>query len=174
MLHTGKEALFFVLMFVITLLFGYTSTMIGPMLLPKKIPIHTTHLLSLSIGLILATLIMVAVMKVSNFCPEGFRFEVTPAKRCEGGPFMTQSGPNHELCKRMWSTPEGRAEIAKYNCLNGQCPNQHGVTTGKPWGNGLFVGRPLHFETSPPLSDALWQNTTCNPPILKQDSPSVL
>jgi hypothetical protein len=170
----GKEALFFILMFIITLLFGYTAVFVGPRLLPTQIPSQLASLVSMAGGLLLATLIMVAVLKVANFCPEMFHFELTPAKRCQGGPFMTQSGPNHELCKKMWSTPEGRAEIARYNCLNGQCPNKHGVTTGKPWGDGLFIGRPLHFERSPPLSDDLWQNNTCCPPLLSQNQPEVM
>ena len=110
--------------------------------------------------------------------------EITPAKKCSMGPYLTQSGPNHEMCKKMWSTKEGRAQIADYTCLNGQCGVDSGMIPpgkflegnpppGKPWGVGEYNGMPLHFEYTPE-SDANWNNPRCNPPILRKDRPQVL
>jgi hypothetical protein len=114
-------------------------------------------------------------------------FEVTPAKKCSMGCYMTQSGPNHDLCcgkNGMWNTKKGRAEIAKYTCLNGACGEADGMIPpgaplgeeplpGNPWGVGQYNGMPLHFERTP-MSNYLWKNEMCNPPILQKNHPSVL
>tara|TARA_Y100000389_G_C17402932_1_gene486399 strand:- start:35 stop:478 length:444 start_codon:yes stop_codon:yes gene_type:complete len=93
---------------------------------------------------------------------ENFRFEVTPAKKCALGPYMTQSGPNHELCKKMWSSKEGREQISKYSCLNGDCGKASGMEPSFPYGGGAYTGRPLHFKRDPPMSNHLWQNDMCS------------
>jgi hypothetical protein len=114
-------------------------------------------------------------------------FEVTPAKKCSMGCYMTQSGPNHDLCcgkNGMWNTKKGRAEIAKYTCLNGACGEADGMIPhgaplrgqplpGNPWGVGQYTGTPLHFQRTP-MSNHLWKNEMCNPPILQKNHPSVL
>jgi hypothetical protein len=115
---------------------------------------------------------------------DNFHFEVTPAKRCSLGPYMTQSGPNHELCKKMWGSEKGRAQIAEYTCLNGDCAGADGMAPpgkylkgnpvpGNPFGTGMYNGMPLHFERTP-MSNALWKNEMCAPPILQKNHPSVL
>lgn len=73
----------------------------------------------------------------------GFHFEVTPVKRCEGGPYMTQSGPDHEMCKQLLATKKGDIQYNMYNCGSG------------------FVGRPVHFEYTT-MSDGMWNNEMCN------------
>ena len=73
----------------------------------------------------------------------GFHFEVTPAKRCEGGPYMTQSGPDHEMCKQLLATKEGNIQYNMYNCGSG------------------FIGRPVHFEYTT-MSDGMWENEMCH------------
>ena len=110
--------------------------------------------------------------------------EITPAKKCSLGPYLTQSGPNHELCQQLWSTKQGRDQIADYTCLNGQCTLGSGMLPpgkflknnpppGKPWGTGQYNGMPLHFEYTPE-SDANWNNPRCNTPIVRKDRPQVL
>jgi len=83
-------------------------------------------------------------------------FQVTPAKLCEGGTYMTNGGPNEKMCQKMWSTKDGKSEISKYNCVEGK-----------------YNGRPVHFEFTP-MSSPLWRNEMCNPPILSKNSPKVL
>lgn len=101
---------------------------------------------------------------------------ITPEKACSMGPYLTQSGPNHEYCKKLWSTPEGRKAISNYTCMNGACGTADGMIPpgknlrgeplpGNPYGDGKFNGMPLHFQRTP-MSNALWQNEMCNPPIL--------
>jgi len=72
-------------------------------------------------------------------------FHVTPAKLCQGGPYMHQSGKTHEMCKQLMSTPQGQYEYKQYNCSSG------------------YNGRPVHFEYTP-LSNNLWQNERCQGP----------
>ena len=130
------------------------------------------------LGIILLAAGIIALVNYLTKKPtkDNFHFEVTPAKKCSQGPYMTQSGKNHELCKKMWDSKEGRDQIAKYSCLNSQCCGSglgEGINMGDQWGSGLYVGRPLHFERTP-MSNHLWQNEMCNPPILQKDHPSVL
>tara|TARA_Y100000389_G_C17471034_1_gene530936 strand:- start:5563 stop:5784 length:222 start_codon:yes stop_codon:yes gene_type:complete len=72
------------------------------------------------------------------------------------GPYMTQSGENHELCEKMRNTEEARAEIARYSCA---C--------------GGHKGSPLHMEFTP-MSNANWENEMCTKPIVQKNHPSVL
>ena len=119
-------------------------------------------------------LVIWVVVRIAH--KDKFHFEVTPAKKCSEGPYMTQSGKDHELCKKMWASKEGRDQIAKYSCLNAQCCGSglgEGINMGDQWGSGLYLGRPLHFERTP-MSNHLWENEICNPPILQKDHPSVL
>ena len=67
-----------------------------------------------------------------------------PADICKGGPYLHQSGPTHEYCKKLYSTPQGRAILQ-----NGSC-RKHGILMGKPINYDMFL--------SPPMSDANWNN----------------
>lgn len=67
-----------------------------------------------------------------NICKksiDNFTFEVTPAKRCEGWPYMTQSGPYKEYCDKLMSSEEGRKEFVSMNCCS-----------------GMFNGRPKNLK----------------------------
>jgi len=77
-----------------------------------------------------------------TYSKEKFHFEVTPEKKCVGGSYMTQSGPNHEYCKKLRSTPKGRESIDKYSCNKGT------------------VGMPKALERTP-MSDSSWNNPLC-------------
>ena len=109
---------------------------------------------------------------------------ITPEKACSMGPYMTQSGPHHEYCKKLWSTPEGRRAISHYTCMNGNCQLADGMLPpgknlegnplpGNPWGTGQFTGMPLHFQRTP-MSNAMWNNEMCCPPVLQKNHPEVL
>ena len=109
-------------------------------------------------GLIILVIVLTALLlgRVLYRNKDSFRFEVTPAKKCRMGPYMTQSGETHELCEKMRSTEEGRAEIARYSCA---C--------------GGHKGSPLHMEFTP-MSNANWENEMCTKPIVQKNHPSVL
>ena len=73
---------------------------------------------------------------------DDFHFELTPEKRCEGGPYLWSSNPEKAaLCSKF-----SKADLARYECSNG------------------FIGRPIWRQGAGnmPLSDANWQNTTCD------------
>ena len=139
---------------------------------------NTENLIPWAVAIVLLIGVGIVVYLISRKkSKDGFHFEVTPARRGSLGPYLTQSGPNHELCKKMWSTKEGREQISEHNCLNGQCGVASGMIPpgkflkgnpppGKPWGVGQFMGRPLHFEYTPE-SDANWNNPRCNPRVQK-------
>ena len=148
---SSKEIIFFILVFVMMLVSAYTTFVAGPKLKLGPTP-------ALLIFTLLTVIFLYFIYKLTNVCSnqDGFHFEVTPAKLCDGGMYMTQTGPNHGMCKKMWMTNAGRQELGHYNCLNGGCDNQ-----------GLYNGRPLHMERTP-MSDALWQNQMCSPPILSE------
>ena len=73
---------------------------------------------------------------------DNFHFELTPEKHCDNGPYMWSSNPEKAaLCSKF-----SKADLARYECSNG------------------FIGRPIWRQGAGniPLSDANWQNTTCN------------
>ena len=67
--------------------------------------------------IVLITIGIVLLLLIRN--QEAFHFQVTPAKRCSLGPYLTQSGPNHELCKKMWSSQQGREKIGEIIHVDG-------------------------------------------------------
>lgn len=100
------------------------------------------------VGLVYALVIM-AVYYLGDMgnCGVGENFwEITPAARCRGGPYMWQGdSETAKMCREMASTKEGRCMIASYNCPTGY--------------NG--VPRDPFYYT--PLSDDNWQNARCSP-----------
>jgi len=107
-----------------------------------------------------STIILYAIFKFSKN-KEGFHFEVTPEKQCDGGSYMHQS---NEMCQKMWSTPEGRRDLANYNCLTGYCGDQE----------GLYNGRPLNMGYRQDISNGQWKNELCKGNFLEEDAPMVL
>jgi hypothetical protein len=75
---------------------------------------------------------------------DNFNFSVTPAKRCDGGSYMTQSGPSHKMCNELLSSESGRDEYSMFNC------------------SGKYNGRPLNFGELTSLSNDDWKNTSCD------------
>lgn len=89
----------------------------------------------------------------------GFHFQVTPPKFCYngGGDYVKPpTKEQQEYCKNLISTKEGQNLYYDYNCTP-----------------GFFNGRPLNMEPRHPESNANWENTMCEPPILA-DNPKVL
>ena len=115
------------------------------------------------LSLVISTILILFVFSTLKNRKEGFHFEVTPEKLCDGGPYMTQTGPNHEYCLKMWNSPEGRAKLGNYNCLHGDCKSR-----------GLTNGRPVNMAAMTPLSNANWENEMCSKPVLGKNRPRVL
>ena len=73
---------------------------------------------------------------------EGFFFELTPEKKCDGGPYMYSSDPERQaLCAQF-----SQSDLSRYNCGPG--------FEGRPiWRGGAGNGT---------LSNANWKNESCN------------
>ena len=74
---------------------------------------------------------------------DNFIFQLTPEKKCDGGPYMYSSDPERkELCSKF-----SEQDLSKY-----ECPA------------GLYHGRPVWWNgaTNGTLSNADWKNDTCN------------
>lgn len=81
---------------------------------------------------------------------DNFHFEVTPAKKCEGYPYMQSSDPELlNFCTNLLSTPEGVDKYDAVNCCGG-CG---------------YVGRPLAMFEYTPESNDKWENERCSQKI---------
>ena len=137
----SKEIIFFVLVFIAIIV----SDMISGRVM-EKTPKNIKVLVPLGVALLL-TLVLAILYILGKVSKDGFSFELTSAKKCDGGPYMTQSGPNHEFCTKLLSTQEGRDKYDMFNCATGE-----------------FHGRPLNFGPLTPLSNSNWENTSCDKP----------
>ena len=146
-----KENLFFALVFCMVLVSGMITDLIHKHF--SLLPFFAILIMVTIICLIILILVYNGA-KVCHY--DNFHFEVTPAKRCDGGPYLTQSGPDHKMCEELLSTEKGRQEYNTYNCPGGLC-----------------YGRPLNMEITS-ASNALYENTMCRPPILQEGQPQVL
>ena len=97
------------------------------------------------IGTILVYILMILYQKKKS--KEKFHFELTPEKKCAGGPYMHQ---NNEECQKMWSTEEGIEKLSRFNCFN--------CMSGVNNKTGLYNGLPRNNTTLCELSDGNWQN----------------
>ena len=149
---SSKEIIFFLMFFILTILSGISTVIVY-----KKTNVYP--FLTLVGFSFISSVILITVYKLSKM-NEGFHFEVTPEKTCDGGAYMHQS---NKMCQKLWSTPEGRKDLATYNCLNGDCDKE-----------GLYNGRPLNMGYRQDLSDDNWQNNSCQGNFLEKDRPMVL
>ena len=148
-----KEIIFFLLIFVMIILSGSLTEIIHG---------NKPHnLLTLTGVALVTTIILYIIFKISKNRKEGFHFEVTPEKTCDGGAYLHQS---NKMCQELWNTPEGRRDLANYNCINGYCNGSQ----------GLYNGRPLNMGYRQDLSNDKWENDLATYPILESDSPMVL
>ena len=101
-------------------------------------------ILLLSLFLTAILLIGYKLGNIKDSCQtDQFHFQVTPAKRCDGGAYMTQSGPDHEFCQQLLSTQAGINEYNDFNCGPG------------------FPGRPLPFFEYTPETNDRWESDRC-------------
>jgi hypothetical protein len=147
-----KEIIFFLLIFVMIILSGSLTEIIHGN--------KPNNLLTLTGISVVSTLILYIIFKISPK-KEDFHFEVTPEKTCDGGAYLHQS---NKMCQKLWNTPEGRRDLANYNCINGYCNGSQ----------GLYNGRPLNMGYRQDLSNDKWENELADYPILEADSPMVL
>lgn len=134
MLLSIKEILFFSLIFILLLLssISYTPDY-------KKLSLIT-------IINIFQIIFLIFIYKISIISTQKdtFDFSVTPAKLCEGGPYMISSAPQQikDYCYNLWKTPEGMHEYNASNCQPG------------------FSGSPLCFHYTPETNKE-WKNERC-------------
>jgi hypothetical protein len=106
------------------------------------------------IGLILGSLLftgLIYLLKNNYLNKDNFYFELTPEKKCDGGPYMYSSDPERQkLCSQF--SPE---DLANYQCNPG------------------FHGRPVWWQRSDE-SDSKWQNGMCGNPPNDYTYPAVL
>jgi hypothetical protein len=153
MFLSGKEIIFFILAFVLLFLTSKGALYMGPKL-------KLTNTISLIITSFLAALLLVLVYKygkIANCQHDGFNFQVSGPKMCQGGPYMISSAPQDvkDYCHKLWSTQKGRDSYNAVNC------------------GSSFVGRPVHFDRTP-MSNDMWENEMCNPPYVNMNDPCVL
>jgi len=87
-------------------------------------------------GALVFGIILFGLMYVVNTNIDNFHFELTPIKKCQGGPYMYSSDPERQkLCAHF--SPK---EYCQYNCGRG------------------FVGAPVHWNRSSE-SDSNWSNS---------------
>ena len=87
-------------------------------------------------GSVVFGLILFGLMYVVNTNIDNFHFELTPIKKCQGGPYMYSSDPERQkLCSHF-----NKKEYCQYNCGRG------------------FIGAPVHWERSSE-SDSNWSNS---------------
>ena len=129
-----KEICFFCLIFVITTtaLIGFNQTVVK---FKSVSPIVSSYIVSF-----LITIVLLSVYKLTNIQhkeKEGFHFELSKSKKCQGYPYMHSSNPELlKECAQELSTEEGRC--------NARC-NGHNLN---------------HFEYTPE-SNQYWENERC-------------
>ena len=97
------------------------------------------------VGTILVYILMLLYKKKQS--KEKFHFELTPEKKCAGGPYMHQ---NNEECQKMWSSEEGLEKLSRFNCFN--CMDGSNNKTG------LYKGLPRNNISLCEMSSGDWQN----------------
>lgn len=131
-----KEILFFVgIFFFLLCMYPMCNVNKGNRYLPVILPVFFTTII----------FTWYKLGNIKDSCQtDKFDFEVTPAKRCQGYPYMTQSGTDHEFCKQLLSTQAGVNEYNDVNC------------------GPAFPGRPLPFFEYTPESNDRWENDRCS------------
>lgn len=144
---SAKEIIFFVLVLVLFFVFAKLSNM-------NTLKYKIKPNISIAMNGIIFTLLLILVFvltKVGKDCKDTFDFEVTPAKLCDGGPYMYSSNPERqELCSHITNS-----QLAQVSCGPG------------------FVGRPVKWDHTN-MSNDKWENNMCDPKGWNANSPCVL
>ena len=100
------------------------------------------------ISSIIFSLFFVGYMQLTGLLKEGFNFCPSPGpKLCRGGPYMWQGDSERaKYCRKLAATPEGDAQIKRYEC-----------------GKGM-IGMPGCGFKYTPMSDDCWRNQRCDSP----------
>jgi hypothetical protein len=135
-----KEFLFFTLILFLFLLFDKNREVV-PHLISKVI--DSNQLVALLINALAFTLILFVIYQVSGVgnvsSKDNFTFELTPEKRCEGGPYMYSDDPEKlAFCSQF--SPE---DMSRFSCGVG------------------FHGAPVTFKRDD-MSDSKWENHMCD------------
>jgi hypothetical protein len=118
-----------------------------PSINPTKLACQDQHIY------ILIILKIVIINKMPNVLPSYYTnesqlkpamLEITPAKQCEGYPYLGGIGPMAGQCSKFLATQHGQYNYTRYNCPG-----------------GAYNGRPFNNIVSEPFSNEYWQNTWC-------------
>lgn len=140
---TKKQIVFYLLVFVLFYILSKASIYLSNAL-------NINEDISILFFSIIFTGIIFLINKI-QYSKDGFFFELTPEKNCDGGPYMYSSDPEKQkYCSQF--TPE---QIAQYNCTAG------------------FHGRPVHWERND-MSDSDWTNRICDGNFNEYTDPQVL
>ena len=135
-----KEFLFFTLILFLFLFFDKNKQLIPELL---STLVHTEDM-ALLLNAFVFTIILLFVYKIAkvgndNYSKDGFRFELTPEKLCEGGPYMYSDDPDKlAFCSQF--SPE---DMSRFSCGIG------------------FHGAPVTFKRDT-MSDSKWENHMCD------------
>lgn len=102
---TTKEIIFFLLIFILFYLLSKCS-----LLCSSSLKIGSD--VSLLFGGLLMTIFILSIYYIANIheCKDGFTFEVSPVKRCCGGPYTYSSNPNLKaFCDKI--SPEQKEQV---------------------------------------------------------------
>ena len=146
--------LLFIMMFI---LFYVASKMNGYMSSNSRMNHEVYLLLSAAVYAIIVLLVL-HLLKLK----ENFHFEVSPYKKCAGGPYMYSSDP--ELKAFCDSIPQSQLDQAFCN---------NGVNNGWDRKSHGFIGMPVHFDYTP-MSDDKWENHMCDDQLSNNAIPQVL
>jgi|UniRef100_A0A6C0D0U1 hypothetical protein len=147
------------LIFIIIFILFYGSLKIN-----QQFVYNNNKELYLILSALLSSAILVLILHYANL-KENFHFELSPYKRCQGGPYMYSSDP--ELKAFCDSIPQEQLNQAFCN---------NGVNGGKGgWDRKShgFIGMPVHFEYTP-MSDDKWENHMCDDQLTNNATPQVL
>ena len=134
-----NKVLLYILIFSIFYILSEGSSFISEYL-------NVNKYLMLIVSAIIFTCIMYLV-NTSLVQKDGFHFELTPEKKCDGGDYMYTSNPSkQQLCKSF-----SQSDLSKYSCCGG------------------FHGRPVWYNRTDE-SNSDWENTMCDKGLNDYDS----
>lgn len=140
-----REIVFFLMVFFLFFLFNKGMVYLGGKInMNSDVKLIITSLIYT--GVIIG-LYYLAKMK-SNV--DGYRMlDISPGALCSGGPYMWDQD-RADFCTKLASTPEGKCQIASFNCPS-----------------GLYHGQPRTPFMFSNLSNDQWKNERCepNPPL---------
>lgn len=150
MIRGTKEYLFFLLVMIVSYIAGILPYLASPQIPVWVTLIFTTILGALYLGIIYNARCYKSSCNSVNSDKEDFLFELTPAKICDGGSYMSSTGWRKKFCDEFMSTEKGQKEYTMYNCGAG--------TKGRPLNN---------LKDFPNISGPNFTNEACDDNNLK-------